>query len=185
MRSWTINSTLRSTLLREEAFNMLIRDRKIFPPSFICMEYCTWSWLLTQNMIRGRNLIVRQTKKLYSSPLYGVPLCQLELMPRKGKIHFFGKGTDMAVQELQLRTTRRDTTHEKTTMHDIYKQLRKTTMYARSCFYASKLHTWSWLNWSEISRIMLVQTKFDLFSTKWVFMDSSTLFGFSLSFKTI
>ena len=46
------------------------------------------------------------------SPLYGVPLCQLELMPRKGKIHFFGKGTDMAVQELQLRTTRRDTTRE-------------------------------------------------------------------------
>ena len=77
--------------MREEAFNMLIRDRKIFPPSFICMEYCTWSWLLTQNMLRGRNLIVRQTKKLYSSPLYGVPLCQLELMPRKGKIHFLAR----------------------------------------------------------------------------------------------
>ena len=114
MRSWTINRILRNTsfIEKEEAFNMLIRDRKIFPPSFICMEYCTWSWLLTQNMLRGRNLIVRQTKKLYSSPLYGVPLCQLELMPRKGKIHFFGKGTDMAVQELQLRTTRRDTTRE-------------------------------------------------------------------------
>ena len=162
--------------MREEAFNMLIRDRKIFPPSFICLY---GSWLLTQNMIRGRNLIVRQTKKLYSSPL-----CQLELMPRKGKIHFLARELTWQFKNCSLER-QGEIRHEKSTMHDIYKQLRKTTMYARSCFYASKLHTWSWLDWSEISWTMLVETKFDLFSTKWVFLDLPTLFGISLSFKTL
>ena len=118
------------------------------------------------------------------SPLYGVPLCQLELMPRKGKIHFLARELTWQFKNCSLER-QGEIRHEKTTMHDIYKQLRKTTMYARSCFYASKLHTWSWLNWSEISRTMLVETKFDLFSTKLVFLDLSTLFVFSLSFKTL
>ena len=58
-------------------------------------------------------MIVRQTKKTVQFPPFMECLyASTELMPRKGKIHFFGKGTDMAVQELQLSTTRKDTTRE-------------------------------------------------------------------------
>ena len=89
---------------------------------------------------KRKKLDCQTDKKTVVSPLYGVPLCQLELMPRKGKIHFLARELTWQFKNCSLER-QGEIRHEKSTMHDIYKQLRKTTMYARSCFYASKLHT--------------------------------------------
>ena len=67
MRSGTINSTL-LVLLREEAFNMLIRDRKISPP--IIHMYGILYVIVTFDTKhdKGKKLDCQTDKKLYSFP---------------------------------------------------------------------------------------------------------------------